>query len=246
MPRGGRGEGSHHAWSDSSTNTPYGRCSESRNMARIFITVRPTDWAGRLRRPCSGTVIVHARSVERLAAVDGLIGRGASAVVGDLGDLNQTRDLANQVNELGAVDAVIHNAGVLDGPQVMPVNVVARTCSPHSSSVRDGWCTSAAAAPWRTSQPRRRGLERTTPIRLVFGQQTVRHCPRRRCCPYLARCVQQRCRPRLGAHANGRGRRPVRPSARAPDPGLAHHQRRTRGCVRSTRPSWTLIPQKPA
>ena len=97
-------------------------------MARIFIT-GSADGLGRAAAQTllgnGHEVIVHARSVERLAAVDGLIGRGASAVVGDLADLNQTRDLANQVNELGAVDAVIHNAGVLSGPQVMPVNVVA-------------------------------------------------------------------------------------------------------------------------
>ncbi len=49
----------------------------------------------------------------------------ASAVVGDLADLDQARAVAEQVNELGGVDAVIHNAGVLSGPQVMPVNIVA-------------------------------------------------------------------------------------------------------------------------
>jgi NAD(P)-dependent dehydrogenase (short-subunit alcohol dehydrogenase family) len=33
--------------------------------------------------------------------------------------------VAEQVNELGGVDAVIHNAGVLSGLQVIPVNIVA-------------------------------------------------------------------------------------------------------------------------
>ena len=63
-------------------------------MARIFIT----GSAGGLGRAAAQTllgdgheVIVHARSAERLAAVDNLIGQGASAVVGDLADLNQTR-----------------------------------------------------------------------------------------------------------------------------------------------------------
>jgi NAD(P)-dependent dehydrogenase (short-subunit alcohol dehydrogenase family) len=70
-------------------------------------------------------VIVHARSAERLAAVDNLVARGASAVVGDLADLDQTRAVADQVNRLGQPDAVIHNAGVLSGPHVLPVNVVA-------------------------------------------------------------------------------------------------------------------------
>jgi NAD(P)-dependent dehydrogenase (short-subunit alcohol dehydrogenase family) len=70
-------------------------------------------------------VVVHARSAERLAAVDDLVGRGASSVVGDLADLHQTRAVADQVNQLGRVDAVIHNAGIYSGPPTMPVNVVA-------------------------------------------------------------------------------------------------------------------------
>ena len=40
-------------------------------------------------------------------------------------DLDQTRDVAAQVNRLGRLDAVIHNAGVYTGRQIMPVNVVA-------------------------------------------------------------------------------------------------------------------------
>ena len=50
---------------------------------------------------------------------------GAAAVVGDLSELEQTRDVASQVNRLGRMDAVIHNAGVIGGPHVLPVNVVA-------------------------------------------------------------------------------------------------------------------------
>ena len=71
-------------------------------------------------------VIVHTRSAERLAAVESLISRGASAVIGDLADLNQTRAVADQVNRLGPLDAVIHNAGVMRGPQILSVNVVAQ------------------------------------------------------------------------------------------------------------------------
>jgi NAD(P)-dependent dehydrogenase (short-subunit alcohol dehydrogenase family) len=70
-------------------------------------------------------VVVHARNRERLTAVRELLDRGAAAVVGDLSDLQETRDVAGQVNRLGRMDAVIHNAGVLGGPQVLPVNVVA-------------------------------------------------------------------------------------------------------------------------
>jgi NAD(P)-dependent dehydrogenase (short-subunit alcohol dehydrogenase family) len=70
-------------------------------------------------------VVVHARNRDRLTAVRDLLDRGAAAVVGDLSDLEETRDVAGQVNRLGRMDAVIHNAGVVGGPQVLPVNVVA-------------------------------------------------------------------------------------------------------------------------
>jgi NAD(P)-dependent dehydrogenase (short-subunit alcohol dehydrogenase family) len=70
-------------------------------------------------------VVVHARNAARLDALRDLVDRGAAALVGDLSDLEQTRDLAEQVNRAGPVDAVIHNAGVLHSPHVFQVNVVA-------------------------------------------------------------------------------------------------------------------------
>lgn len=70
-------------------------------------------------------MLVHVRSDGRLDAVRDLVGRGASVVVGDLADVEQTRAVARAVNDGGHLDAVIHNAGVFSGPQVLPVNVVA-------------------------------------------------------------------------------------------------------------------------
>jgi NAD(P)-dependent dehydrogenase (short-subunit alcohol dehydrogenase family) len=97
-------------------------------MARVFIT-GSADGLGRATGQTllgdRHEVIIHARSAERLTAVNDLIGRGASAAVGDLADLDQTRAVADQVNQLGRVDAVIHNAGIYSGPQIMPVNIVA-------------------------------------------------------------------------------------------------------------------------
>ena len=97
-------------------------------MARIFVT-GSADGLGRAAAQTllgdGHQVIVHARSAARLPAVNDLIDRGASAVVGDLADLDQTPAVADQVNQLGRVDAVIHNAGVYSGRQIMPVNVVA-------------------------------------------------------------------------------------------------------------------------
>ncbi|HEY6666253.1 MAG TPA: SDR family NAD(P)-dependent oxidoreductase, partial [Propionibacteriaceae bacterium] len=69
-------------------------------MARIFIT-GSADGLGRAAAQTllvdGHEVIVHARSAKRLAAVNDLVGRGASAVVGDLADQDQTRAVADQV-----------------------------------------------------------------------------------------------------------------------------------------------------
>lgn len=70
-------------------------------------------------------VVVHVRAKHRLDAVRDLIAQGAAVVIGDLADLEQTRGVADQVNALGPVDVVIHNAGVYSGPALLPVNVVA-------------------------------------------------------------------------------------------------------------------------
>ena len=97
-------------------------------MARIFIT-GSTDGLGRAtaQQLLDGghQVIVHARSADRLGAVRDLLDRGAAGVVGDLSDMEETRDVGAQVNRIGHVDAVIHNAGVLGGPNIFQVNVVA-------------------------------------------------------------------------------------------------------------------------
>ncbi len=70
-------------------------------------------------------VVVHVRSRERMSAVADLLDAGAEVVVGDLSDLGQVREVADQANGIGRMDAVIHNAGVSDQPAILPVNVVA-------------------------------------------------------------------------------------------------------------------------
>ncbi|SEQ40574.1 SDR family NAD(P)-dependent oxidoreductase [Arthrobacter sp. OV608] len=95
---------------------------------RVFIT-GSADGLGRATAQTllenGHEIVVHARSTARLGAVQDLVDGGAAAVVGDLSDLEQTRDLARQVNAIGHMDAVIHNAGVLHSPDIFTVNVVA-------------------------------------------------------------------------------------------------------------------------
>ena len=97
-------------------------------MARIVIT-GSADGLGRATADSllreGHEVVVHARSQERLAVLADLLDRGAVPVVGDLVDEGQTRDVAEQVNRLGRMDAVVHNAGVYTGAAILPVNVVA-------------------------------------------------------------------------------------------------------------------------
>lgn len=97
-------------------------------MPRIFVT-GSADGLGRASAQMllsqGHEVVVHVRAPHRLNAVQELLALGAVAVLGDLGDLEQTVEVARQVNALGKMDAVIHNAGVYSGASVLPVNVVA-------------------------------------------------------------------------------------------------------------------------
>jgi NAD(P)-dependent dehydrogenase (short-subunit alcohol dehydrogenase family) len=97
-------------------------------MARVLIT-GSADGLGRLTAQTlldhGHEVVAHVRDHDRLTAVRDLVDRGAAAVVGDLADLDHTRSIAGQVNDLGRMDAVIHNAGVYSGPHMLPVNVLA-------------------------------------------------------------------------------------------------------------------------
>lgn len=55
-----------------------------------------------------------------LHAVRDLLDRGALAVVGDLSNLEQTRSVAHEANQIGPFHAIIHNAGVYSGRDVVP------------------------------------------------------------------------------------------------------------------------------
>jgi NAD(P)-dependent dehydrogenase (short-subunit alcohol dehydrogenase family) len=84
-------------------------------MARVFIT-GSTDGLGHAAAKAliaeGHEVALHARSRERASAVDDLAPRSAGVVVGDLSSAVETRRVADQVNAIGRMDAVIHNAGI--------------------------------------------------------------------------------------------------------------------------------------
>jgi NAD(P)-dependent dehydrogenase (short-subunit alcohol dehydrogenase family) len=88
-------------------------------VSRIFIT-GSTDGLGRAAAGVlmgeGHEVVLHARSPARAAALSDLAPRAAGVVIGDLASGAQTRALADQVNGIGPMDAVIHNAGVFLEP----------------------------------------------------------------------------------------------------------------------------------
>ena len=88
-------------------------------MSRIFIT-GSTDGLGRAAAGAlmgeGHDVVLHARTRERAAALSDLAPVAAGVVIGDLSSAAETRELAGQVNQIGRMDAVMHNAGVFLEP----------------------------------------------------------------------------------------------------------------------------------
>ena len=117
---------------------PFASFAKDARMRRVFIT-GSTDGLGRGAAETliseGHQVVLHARSKERAAALSDLAPKAAGVVIGDLASAAQTRSLAEQVNKLGRMDAVIHNAGIFREPargntpeghaKVLAVNVLA-------------------------------------------------------------------------------------------------------------------------
>jgi NAD(P)-dependent dehydrogenase (short-subunit alcohol dehydrogenase family) len=99
-------------------------------VPRIFIT-GSTDGLG---RAAAGVligeghgVVLHARNRERAAALSDLAPDAAGVVIGDLSSAAETRALAAQVNKIGRMDAVIHNAGIFERSRATTADGHART-----------------------------------------------------------------------------------------------------------------------
>lgn len=69
-------------------------------------------------------VVPHARRADRVEDKV-LLARVSGAVYADLADADQVRSAAARAEGFGPFDAVIHNAGVTSGPDVLAVNLVA-------------------------------------------------------------------------------------------------------------------------
>ncbi len=198
-------------------------------MARVFIT-GSADGLGRAAAQTllndGHEVVVHARNRDRLTAVRDLLDRGAAAVVGDLSDLEETRGVAGQVNRLGRMDGVIHNAGVYTGRHVLPLNIVA----PYLLTAlidRPQRLVYLSSSEHRSGRPSLTGIDwsgRRTTGSYPDGKllvTTLAVAVARRWAEVFSNAVD----PGWVPTKDGRIRCARQSAARAPHPGVARHQR---------------------
>lgn len=84
-------------------------------MARVFIT-GSSDGLGLMAASLvveqGHNVVLHARNEDRANEVRSKLPGADAVVIGDLSSITQTKSVAEQVNQLGSFDAIIHNAAV--------------------------------------------------------------------------------------------------------------------------------------
>jgi NAD(P)-dependent dehydrogenase (short-subunit alcohol dehydrogenase family) len=99
-------------------------------MARIFIT-GSADGLGQLAAKAlieqRHQVVLHARNTDRAREAQGKVPEAEAILIGDLSRIEETIRLADQVNQLGVFDAVIHNAGVYQvaAKEIFAINTLA-------------------------------------------------------------------------------------------------------------------------
>jgi NAD(P)-dependent dehydrogenase (short-subunit alcohol dehydrogenase family) len=84
-------------------------------MAHVLITGSSDGlglMAARLLADDGHTVTLHARNAARAADARAALPSAAGVVIGDLASIAGMRDVAKQADDLGRLDAVIHNAAV--------------------------------------------------------------------------------------------------------------------------------------
>lgn len=99
-------------------------------MAKVFIT-GSTDGLGFLAAKMllekGHEVVLHARNVKRAEELKQKLPSAQTVLIADLSDIEETKQLAKEVNALGKFDAIIHNAGVYQASKslIFSVNVLA-------------------------------------------------------------------------------------------------------------------------
>ncbi|MBX4913941.1 SDR family NAD(P)-dependent oxidoreductase [Rhizobium bangladeshense] len=109
-------------------------------MSRIFIT-GSTDGLGlaaaRTLIREGHEVVLHARSRECAAEIAETSAAAIGLVIGDLASAEETRSISEQVNAIGRMDAIIHNAGIYlernrgDTPEGHAKTLAVNTLAPY-------------------------------------------------------------------------------------------------------------------
>jgi NAD(P)-dependent dehydrogenase (short-subunit alcohol dehydrogenase family) len=99
-------------------------------MARVFITGSSAglgQMAAELLISQGHQVVLHARNKTRAAEALANVPGPEGVLTGDLASIDETKQLAADVNALGRFDAVIHNAGINrgSGKDILTVNTLA-------------------------------------------------------------------------------------------------------------------------
>lgn len=95
----------------------FDRCRrhEGRFLARVFVTGSADGLGLMAARKLVGdghSVVLHARDRTRAQAAQDALPAAEAVLLGDVSTLPAMRDVAEQANELGEFDAVIHNVGI--------------------------------------------------------------------------------------------------------------------------------------
>lgn len=91
------------------------KAGSQNSKKRVFITGSSSGiglLAAQILSAQGHDVVVHGRNKQRANDAMQQAPQAIASVYGDFGSLQQVRDLADQVNQLGPFDAVIHNAGI--------------------------------------------------------------------------------------------------------------------------------------
>lgn len=86
-------------------------------MKRVFITGSTTGLgllAGKLLLEKGHHVVLHARNEHSAQEARNQLKQDVPFVIGDISDLTQMKSVVEQVNTLGPLDSIIHNAGVYE------------------------------------------------------------------------------------------------------------------------------------
>src|ERR1700712_4143921 len=84
-------------------------------MARVFVTGSVEGLglrAAQLLADDGHSVTLHARNERRADDARAALPEAEAVLIGDLASISETHNIAQQANDLGTYDAVIHNAGI--------------------------------------------------------------------------------------------------------------------------------------